>query len=63
MGNWNKTQNSSSSGNQLYSPSPDQSYGRNLSKEQLGGVIFGTKNSTINECLTKQLFGKSFSHG
>ncbi|AES79616.2 DCD (development and cell death) domain protein [Medicago truncatula] len=53
---------SSSSGNQLYSPSPNQSYGRNLSKEQLGGVIFGTKNSTINECLTKQLFGLPAQH-
>jgi len=61
MGNLKKTESSSSSGNQLYSPSPNQSFGRNLSKEQLGGVIFGTKNSTIKECLKKQIFGKSFS--
>ncbi|KAI3699592.1 hypothetical protein L2E82_44012 [Cichorium intybus] len=30
---------------------------RNLGKSQLGGVIFGTKKTTINECLSKQLFG------
>ncbi|KAK7247081.1 hypothetical protein RIF29_41958 [Crotalaria pallida] len=31
--------------------------GRNLGKYQLGGVIFGCKNSTIKECLSKNLFG------
>jgi hypothetical protein len=30
---------------------------RNLGKNQLGGVIFGAKNTTIKECLSKQLFG------
>lgn len=33
---------------------------RNLQKSYLGGVIFGCKNSTIKECLAKQLFGQSF---
>jgi len=59
MGKWNKTSFGSSSGNQYLSP--NQSYGRNLTQDQLGGVVFGTKNCTIKECLTKQLFGKSFS--
>jgi len=49
----------SSSANQYHSPNP--SFGRNLTQDQLGGVVFGTKNCTIKECLTKQLFGKSFS--
>ena len=31
---------------------------RNLTKNQLGGVIFGCKNSTIKECLFKQIFGQ-----
>ena len=31
----------------------------NLGKTQLGGVIFGAKKTTIKECLSKQLFGKS----
>lgn len=30
---------------------------RNLRKENLGGVIFGCTNSTMKECLLKQLFG------
>ncbi|CAN6335172.1 unnamed protein product [Urochloa humidicola] len=30
---------------------------RNLPEKQLGGVIFGGKPDTIEECLTKQLFG------
>jgi hypothetical protein len=29
----------------------------NLSEKQLGGVIFGCKPDTFEECLTKQLFG------
>lgn len=32
---------------------------RNLQKSDLGGVIFGCKNNTMKECLTKQLFGMS----
>ncbi|KAI3753257.1 hypothetical protein L2E82_25304 [Cichorium intybus] len=32
---------------------------RNLGKSQLGGVIFGTKKTTINECLSKQLFERT----
>ncbi|GAB4834047.1 hypothetical protein Ancab_032300 [Ancistrocladus abbreviatus] len=35
---------------------------RNLSKAHLGGVIFGCKNSTIQECLSKQLFGLPGQH-
>lgn len=30
---------------------------RNLRKSDLGGVIFGCKHDTIQECLSKQLFG------
>jgi hypothetical protein len=30
---------------------------RNLPVKQLGGVIFGCKPDTIEECLKKQLFG------
>jgi len=30
---------------------------RNLRDDELGGVIFGCKNNTMNECLSKQLFG------
>jgi len=33
---------------------------RNLKKDHLGGVIFGCTNNTINECLSKQIFGGSF---
>ncbi|XVF08346.1 hypothetical protein REPUB_Repub06bG0218800 [Reevesia pubescens] len=35
---------------------------RNLRKSQLGGVIFGCKNSTYKECLFKQLFGLPAQH-
>lgn len=35
---------------------------RNLRKNQLGGVIFGCKNSTLKECLLKQLFGLPSQH-
>lgn len=31
---------------------------RNLVKKHLGGVIFGCKDITIDECLSKQLFGQ-----
>ena len=30
---------------------------RNLREDELGGVIFGCKHNTMNECLSKQLFG------
>ena len=32
---------------------------RNLRENQLGGVIFGCKHNTIEECFEKQLFGLS----
>ncbi|XP_022744291.1 kelch-like protein 12 isoform X2 [Durio zibethinus] len=35
---------------------------RNLRKSQLGGVIFGCKNSTYKECLSSQLFGLPSQH-
>ncbi|KAL5550714.1 hypothetical protein UlMin_000890 [Ulmus minor] len=35
---------------------------RNLGKRQLGGVIFGCKNNTLKECLSKQLFGLPSHH-
>ncbi|TVU21684.1 hypothetical protein EJB05_31336 [Eragrostis curvula] len=35
---------------------------RYLGEDQLGGVIFGCKHNTINECLTKQLFGLPSAH-
>ncbi|CAH9101105.1 unnamed protein product [Cuscuta epithymum] len=45
---------------------PNQQFGasnfRNLRKGQLGGVIFGCKNDTIEECLHRQLFGLPFPH-
>lgn len=31
---------------------------RNLRANDLGGIIFGCKHSTIGECYDKQLFGK-----
>ncbi|QCE12062.1 kelch-like protein 18 [Vigna unguiculata] len=34
----------------------------NLPKSQLGGVIFGCKNATMRECLSKQLFGLPAQH-
>ncbi|KAL1321820.1 uncharacterized protein [Arachis hypogaea] len=37
-------------------------FGRNLEKNQLGGVVFGCKNNTIRECLSKQLFGLPTQH-
>ncbi|CAJ2670869.1 unnamed protein product [Trifolium pratense] len=60
--NRKKTPISSLTGNQLYSPSPNLSFGRNLTKNELGGVVFGCKNMTINECLNKQLFGLPAVH-
>ncbi|KAG0463664.1 hypothetical protein HPP92_019733 [Vanilla planifolia] len=39
-----------------------ESVSRNLHKNYLGGVIFGCKNSTITECLSKQLFGLPAAH-
>ncbi|XP_074264474.1 uncharacterized protein LOC141586966 isoform X2 [Silene latifolia] len=35
---------------------------RNLDKADLGGVIFGCNDKTINECLSKQLFGLPSQH-
>ncbi|XP_057512962.1 uncharacterized protein LOC130795021 [Actinidia eriantha] len=35
---------------------------RNLTKNHLGGVVFGCTNSTINECLFKQVFGLPAQH-
>ncbi|KAF5759553.1 putative development/cell death domain, kelch-type beta propeller [Helianthus annuus] len=35
---------------------------RGLTKNQLGGVIFGTNKTTIKECLCKKLFGLPSSH-
>ncbi|XP_077214157.1 influenza virus NS1A-binding protein [Tasmannia lanceolata] len=35
---------------------------RNLRKSDLGGVIFGCKNYTMNECLSNQLFGLPAPH-
>ncbi|KAH9620293.1 hypothetical protein KSS87_005399 [Heliosperma pusillum] len=50
MGNRNRTLNSTPS---LF---------RNLDKADLGGVIFGCTDKTINECLSKQLFGLPSQH-
>ncbi|KAI5392130.1 hypothetical protein KIW84_076787 [Lathyrus oleraceus] len=36
--------------------------GRNLKKDQLGGVIFGCTRHTMKECLSKQLFGLPAQH-
>ncbi|PON70273.1 BTB-kelch protein [Parasponia andersonii] len=35
---------------------------RNLRKNELGGVIFGCKHSTMKECFSKQLFGLPAPH-
>ncbi|KAJ4882231.1 beta-propeller protein [Raphanus sativus] len=35
---------------------------RNLTKTQLGGVVFGCTKHTINECLSKHLFGLPYNH-
>ncbi|GAB2223901.1 hypothetical protein Droror1_Dr00004646 [Drosera rotundifolia] len=35
---------------------------RNLSKSELGGVIFGCTRATYNECILKQLFGLPAPH-
>ncbi|KAK1563219.1 hypothetical protein Q3G72_024210 [Acer saccharum] len=45
-------------------PNPTSGYvsARNLAKRNLGGVIFGCTNKTIQECLTKQLFGLPGAH-
>ncbi|KAK4742560.1 hypothetical protein SAY87_000561 [Trapa incisa] len=44
-----------------YTPNSSVTH-RNLSKENLGGVIFGCRNSTMKECLSKQLFGLPYGH-
>ena len=38
-------------------------FARNLGKSNLGGVIFGCKNNTFKECLSKQIFGMFVSCG
>ncbi|CAO2204525.1 unnamed protein product [Urochloa humidicola] len=35
---------------------------RYLQEDELGGVIFGCKHNTMNECLSKQLFGLPSGH-
>ncbi|XP_010490523.1 PREDICTED: influenza virus NS1A-binding protein homolog isoform X1 [Camelina sativa] len=35
---------------------------RNLTKSQLGGVVFGCTKNTIKECMSKQLFGLPYNH-
>ncbi|GAB2217132.1 hypothetical protein Drorol1_Dr00000294 [Drosera rotundifolia] len=35
---------------------------RGLNKDELGGIIFGCKNNTMQECLAKQLFGLRAPH-
>ncbi|KAG5095456.1 hypothetical protein JHK84_051044 [Glycine max] len=55
-----KTQTSQFSVTQTFSP--NSSCGRNLRKNQLGGIIFGCKNATMKECLSKQLFGLPAHH-
>ncbi|XP_047147677.1 kelch-like protein 12 [Vigna umbellata] len=47
-------------GNQPFPP--NLSCGRNLRKSELGAVIFGCKNATMKECLSKQLFGLPAQH-
>ncbi|KAK2432605.1 B2 protein [Trifolium repens] len=37
-------------------------WGRNLRKNHLGGVIFGCTRTTMKECLSKQLFGLPAPH-
>ncbi|KAF7845261.1 ring canal kelch-like protein isoform X2 [Senna tora] len=64
MGAGRKTQTFYASGSQPIPPNAVVSSlcGRNLAKHQLGGVIFGCKNTTIKECLSKQLFGLPAQH-
>ncbi|KAK7339975.1 hypothetical protein VNO77_20665 [Canavalia gladiata] len=58
-----KPQTSQFSGTQPFSPNLVTTVcGRNLKKNELGGVIFGCKNATIKECLSKQLFGLPAQH-
>ncbi|XP_030479362.1 uncharacterized protein LOC115696609 isoform X1 [Cannabis sativa] len=59
MGSWKKIQSSYNNGSTIPVPTKalSSTTARNLAKSQLGGVIFGTKNSTIRECFHKQLFG------
>ncbi|XP_027927055.1 kelch-like protein 12 [Vigna unguiculata] len=59
-GVWKKVQPPQYCGNQPFPP--NFSCGRNLPKSQLGGVIFGCKNATMRECLSKQLFGLPAQH-
>ncbi|GAB4857293.1 hypothetical protein Ancab_015201 [Ancistrocladus abbreviatus] len=50
------------SGSSSSSPLPATIGARNLRKAHLGGVIFGCSNSTVEECLIKQLFGLPHQH-
>ncbi|KAL9315261.1 hypothetical protein ACSQ67_016262 [Phaseolus vulgaris] len=59
-GTWKKAHTSQFSGNQPFSP--NLSFGRNLRKSELGGVIFGCRNATMKECLSKLLFGLPAQH-
>ncbi|KAH7677730.1 Development/cell death domain-containing protein [Dioscorea alata] len=43
-------------------PSNNSTIARNLAKNDVGGVIFGCKNNTMMECLSKQLFGLPSLH-
>ncbi|KAK3137411.1 hypothetical protein QOZ80_5BG0451870 [Eleusine coracana subsp. coracana] len=51
------------SGMQMHRPnSKSGDLARNLRENQLGGVIFGCKHDTIEECFRKQLFGLPSVH-
>ncbi|KAF8041923.1 hypothetical protein BT93_A0503 [Corymbia citriodora subsp. variegata] len=52
------------SGNTSFSPNMPTGVlaHRNLGKNNLGGVIFGCKDNTLKECLSKQIFGLPSSH-
>ncbi|KAK7395047.1 hypothetical protein VNO78_15589 [Psophocarpus tetragonolobus] len=60
VGAWKKAHTSQFSGTQSFPP--NLSCGRNLRKNELGGVIFGCKKATMKECLSKQLFGLPAQH-
>ncbi|KAK6290717.1 hypothetical protein POUND7_002258 [Theobroma cacao] len=64
MGTGRKPQTFLVNGNAPYTPNLTNSNvaARNLRKSQLGGVIFGCKDSTFKECLFKQLFGLPAQH-
>ncbi|XP_057801116.1 uncharacterized protein LOC131016442 [Salvia miltiorrhiza] len=45
-----------------YPMASNETWARNLSKNQLGGVIFGCTKQTMEECHAKQLFGLPAAH-